>query len=162
MKDVSSTRNIDVPASQLWQGITSEQHLEACHPYIQRHSKSAKKSAIADEITYLNNVVFTRESTSWMEGQGYDLLVGKASEPKNEVQWRITPVNETSCQLTIAVTPRAIEKLPKVIRNLALTLFVRRQVALYLDAVTSGIKSWMESGAPVDKTAYKKHRWFCP
>ena len=160
MQAVSSTQPIQVPATTLWKAITSDHHLEVCHPYIKRHTKNAREHGISDVITYLNDVTFTRASTAWFEGTGYDLLVGKDLEPKNEVQWRIETVDSTSCTPTIAVTPRAVEKLPRIVRRIALALFVRRQLALYLEAVTSGIKSWMESGSPIDKSAFRKHTWF--
>ena len=160
MQAVSCTQPIQVPATALWEAITSDHHLEACLPYIKGLTKNAKEQGISDVITYLNDVTFTRASTAWFEGTGYDLLVGKDLEPKNEVQWRIERVNSTSCTLTISVTPSAVEKLPRIVRRIALALFVRRQLALYLEAVTSGIKSWMESGSPIDKSAFRKHTWF--
>tara|TARA_B100000963_G_scaffold225048_1_gene196229 strand:- start:1065 stop:1562 length:498 start_codon:yes stop_codon:yes gene_type:complete len=160
MKSIQSTRYIRVPAQALWEAITSEHHLEACHPFIKRHSKNSKEHGISDVITYLNGVTFTRESTAWMEGKGYDLLVGKVSEPKNEVKWRIEAVDTSSSKLSISVIPRAAEKLPLIMRDIALVLFVRRQLRLYLDAVTCGIKTWLESGTQIDKSAFKRHAWF--
>ena len=125
MNAVTSSQHIDVSAPTLWVAITSDRHLEACHPYIQRHTKNTSTKGLSDVITYLNGVTFTRESTAWMDGVGYDLKVGKAAEPKNEVAWRIEVVSTTSCKLSISVTPRAVEKLPKWVRGLALVLFVR-------------------------------------
>ena len=162
MNAVTSSQHIDVSAPTLWVAITSDRHLEACHPYIQRHTKNTSTKGLSDVITYLNGVTFTRESTAWMDGVGYDLKVGKAAEPKNEVAWRIEVVSTTSCKLSISVTPRAVEKLPKWMRGLALVLFVRRHVGRYLDAVTEGIKLWVETGKPIDKTAFPRHPWFCP
>jgi len=162
MNAVTSTQHIDVSAPTLWVAITSDRHLEACHPYIQRHTKNTSNSGLSDVITYLNGVTFTRESTAWMDGVGYDLIVGKASEPKNEVAWRIKEVTPSSCKLSISVTPRAVEKLPKLVRGVALVLFVRRHVGRYLNAVTGGIKLWVETGKPIDKTAFPRHPWFCP
>ena len=162
MNAVTSTQHIDVSAPTLWAAITSDRHLEACHPYIQKHTKNTSTSGLSDVITYLNGVTFSRESTAWMDGVGYDLKVGKASEPKNEVAWRIEAVSPTSCKLSISVTPRAVEKLPKLARGLALVVFVRRHVRRYLNAVTGGIKVWMETDKPIDKTAFPRHPWFCP
>ena len=162
MNAVTSTQHIDVSAPPLWAAITSDRHLEACHPYIQKHTMNTSTSGLSDVITYLNGVTFSRESTAWMDGVGYDLKVGKASEPKNEVAWRIEAVSPTSCKLSISVTPRAVEKLPKLARGLALVVFVKRHVRRYLNAVTSGIKVWMETGKPIDKTAFPRHPWFCP
>ena len=162
MNAVTSTQHIDVPAPTLWAAITSDRHLEACHPYIQKHTMNTSTSGLSDVITYLNGVTFSRESTAWMDGVGYDLKVGKASEPKNEVAWRIEAVSPTSCKLSISVTPRAVEKLPKLARGLALVVFVRRHVRRYLNAVTRGIKIWMETGKPIDKAAFPRHPWFCP
>ena len=107
MNAVTSTQHIQVSAPALWAAITSDRHLEACHPYIQKHTKNTSTSGLSDVITYLNGVTFTRESTAWMDGVGYDLKVGKASEPKNEVAWRIEAVSPTSCKLSISVTPAA-------------------------------------------------------
>lgn len=161
-KAISSTRQIRVPAQVLWEAVTEDHHLEACHPYIRRHSKNTNSQGISDVIVYLNEVTFTRESTAWMQGTGYDLLVGRADEPKNKVQWRIVSNDSTSCQLTISVIPHAIISIPRILRTLALKLIVRRQVALYLDAVTEGIKKWVESGDPIEKGTFRKHAWFCP
>jgi len=162
MKAITSNQRIQVPAPSLWAAITADHHLEACHPYIQRHTQNERTNGISDTITYLNGVTFTRESTAWVKGVGYDLKVGKARGRKNEVSWRIVAVDESSCQLSISVIPRAVEKYPKVLRRLALALFVRRQVRLYLNAVTGGIKMWMETGQPIDQLSFRQHPWFCP
>ena len=162
MNTVTSSIHIKVSASELWIAITSEHHLEACHPYIRRHTKNTAKNGLSDEIIYLNGVIYTRESTVWLDGVGYDLKVGVASGLKNEVTWRIEPLDPASCMLSITVNPLAIEKLPKALRGLALRLFVRRRVGNYLDAVTRGIKIWVETGKSVDKTAFRRHPWFCP
>lgn len=161
MKGVTSTRSIQVSAPKLWEAITSDYHLEECHPYILRHTKNNANEGLSDEITYLNGVTFTREAIAWLDGVGYDLKVGRVDEAKNEVAWRIEPLDSNSCKLSISVTPLAVEKLPKLARGLALRLFVRRQVGLYLDAVTGGIKMWVETGKAIDKTAFPRHPWFC-
>ena len=58
------------------------------------------------------------------------------------------------------MTPLAIEKLPKPFRGLALRLFVRRKVFHYLEAVTRGIKIWVETGKSVDQAAFQRHLGF--
>ena len=161
MKSITSTRSIWVSARTVWAAITSDHHLEACHPYIRKHTKNTLNRGLSDEITYLNGVTFTREATAWLDGVGYDLKVGRVDEPKNEVAWRIEPLDSNSCKLSISVTPLEVEKLPKIVRGLALRLFVRRQVGFYLDAVTGGIKIWVETGKAIDKTAFPRHPWFC-
>ncbi len=161
MKSITSTQSIQVSAPTLWAAITSDHHLEECHPYILRHTKNEANQGLSDVITYLNGVTFTRESTAWFEGIGYDLKVGSKREPKNEVAWRIEPLDSNSCKLSISVTPLAVKKFPKLVRGLAFGLFVRRQVGLYLDAVTGGIKIWVETGKAIDKTAFPRHPWFC-
>ena len=122
MKAVTSSKHIEVSATALWLAITSEHHLEACHPYILRHTKNTSHNGLSDEIIYLNGVTYTRESTAWLDGVGYDLRVGIANGLKNEVTWRIGPVTPDSCKLSISVTPLAIAKLPKSFRGLALRL----------------------------------------
>ena len=162
MKAVTSSKHIEVAATALWLAITSEHHLEACHPYILRHTKNTSHNGLSDEIIYLNGVTYTRESTAWLDGVGYDLRVGIAKGLKNEVTWRIAPVTPDSCKLAISVTPLAITRLSKPLRGLALRLFVRRKVGHYLDAVTTGMKIWVETGKAIDKTAFPRHPWFCP
>ena len=161
MKSITSIRSMRVSAPTLWAAITSDHHLEACHPYIRRHTKNIADRGLSDEITYLNGVTFTREATAWMDGVGYDLKVGRAYEPKNEVIWRIEPLDSNSCKLSISVIPLAVKKLPKLVRGLALRLFVRREVSHYLGAVTGGIKIWVETGKAIDKTAFPRHPRFC-
>ena len=87
MKSITSTQSIQVSAPTLWAAITSDHHLEECHPYILRHTKNEANQGLSDVITYLNGVTFTRESTAWLDGIGYDLKVGGKREPKNEVAW---------------------------------------------------------------------------
>ena len=161
MKGIASTRSIRVSAPTVWAAITLDHHLESCHPYIRRHTKNNADQGLSDEITYLNGVTFTREAIAWLDGVGYDLKVGRVDEPKNEVSWRIEPLDSNSCKLSISVIPLAVEKLPKLARGLALRWFVQRQVGLYLDAVTGGIKIWVETGKAIDKTAFPRHSWFC-
>ena len=95
MNAVTSSKHIQVSASALWIAITSEHHLEACHPYIRRHTKNTAKNGLSDEIIYLNGVTYTRESTAWLDGVGYDLRVGVANGLKNEVTWRIEPLTQS-------------------------------------------------------------------
>ena len=43
MKSITSDQSIKVSAPTLWAAITSNHHLEKCHPYILRHTKNLRR-----------------------------------------------------------------------------------------------------------------------
>lgn len=160
MRAIESTQRINVSKDDLWKHITSPKHLEQCHPFILRHFGKTTESLISDTIQYQNGVQFTRQSVVWLEGEGYDLLVGRKKGIKNRVAWRIKSADATSCDLTISVVPESFELSPAWLRGMALKCYINPKVRLYLKAVTSGIKQWTESGYPIDKSAFRPHPWF--
>ena len=160
MRAIESKQRINIPKDELWAHITSPKHLELCHPYMLKHFGTTTGSLISDTIQYQNGVQFTRQSVLWLNGEGYDLLVGRKQGKKNRVSWRIKSADATSCDLTISVVPESFKRSPSWLQWMALKLYINPKVRLYLNAVTSGIKQWAESGEPIDKSAFRTHSWF--
>ena len=159
---VNSTRIMAVPASKLWQGVTSEGHLALAHPYVDQHLHGGSMGiGEKDRIVYLNGLTFERQFTAWEEGLGYDLRIGRPNgKSRSLVEWRINSIDSHQSSLSITVHPDLLRRWPSWLRWVAFRIRVKPQLQSYLDAVTGGIAYWLETGAPVRRSDHPNHPWF--
>ena len=159
---VNSTRIMAVPASKLWQGVTSEGHLALAHPYVDQHLHGGPMGlGEKDRIVYLNGLTFERQFTAWEEGLGYDLRIGRPNgKSRSLVEWRINSIDSHQSSLSITVHPDLLRRWPSWLRWIAFRIRVKPQLQSYLDAVTGGIAYWLETGAPVRRSDHPNHPWF--
>jgi hypothetical protein len=159
---VNSTQVMKISASQLWDGITGNGHLELSHPYVQhhRHEKSMCLGA-KDIIIYVNGLTFERKFIAWEKGIGYDLRIGRPQgKSRSLVEWRIQSLGPTESSLSITVYPDFLKMWPRWLRWIIFRIKARKPLKTYLDAVTSGIKHWLETGTPVRRSDFPNHPWF--
>ena len=159
---VNSTRVMAVPASKLWQGVTSEGHLALAHPYVDQHLHGGPMGlGEKDRIVYLNGLTFERQFTAWEEGLGYDLRIGRPNgKSRSLIEWRINSIDSHQSSLSITVHPDLLRRWPSWLRWVAFRIRVKPQLQIYLDAVTGGIAYWLETGAPVRRSDHPNHPWF--
>ena len=103
---VAVSRPIAAPAMRVWEAISSPGNLEPCHPFCAAnpvHDWPGETSR--DEVHYLNGWVFERRFTSWFEGIGYDLEIGRRGGRQSFVSWRVRPIESGRTVLRIAVYP---------------------------------------------------------
>ncbi len=158
---VAVEHTIAVPAQDLWDAISKPGNLELCHPFCARNPVHAWPGPESrDEIHYLSGWVFERRFCRWIEGIGYDLEIGTYGGGTSSVSWRISPVDDQSCILKIAVYPHVLQKLPVVIRLLPHMLYLRPMLKRYLESVLKGFEWYVIRGEPVPRENFGKHPWF--
>ena len=152
---------IAAPSLDVWNIISRPGNLEWCHPYCARNPVQKWPGPDSrDEVHYLNGLVYERQFSSWVEGVGYDLEIGRHGGPRSFVSWRITPKSENRCALGIAVHPHALRKIPIAIRWAPHFVWLRPPLKKYLDAVVRGFEWHIVHRKPVPKNAFGNHPWF--
>lgn len=158
---VYASMQIEAPAQDCWNVISSPGNLEWCHPYCASNPVQKWPGPDSrDEVHYLNGLVYERRFSSWIEGVGYDLEIGKYQGEKSIVSWRITPIDPGLCELRITVYAHALRRIPAVIRWIPHFLWLRPRLRSYLDSVIRGLDWYVTRGKPVKKNAFGTHPWF--
>jgi hypothetical protein len=158
---VAVEQTIAAPAQDVWDAISMPGNLELCHPFCVRnpvHVWPGPESR--DEVHYLSGWVYERRFCRWIEGVGYDLEIGRPGGGKSSVTWRISPVDDQSCNLKITVYPHALQNFPMVIRWLPHMLRLRPMLKTYLESVLKGFEWYVIRGEPVPRDNFGKHPWF--
>jgi hypothetical protein len=91
---------------------------------------------------------------------GYDLDIGRTGGVSSFVSWRITPVNDEACILTIVVYPHLLQGVPVVVRWLPHLVRVRPMLKAYLSSVVQGFEWYVKRGEPVPRDQFGSHPWF--
>ena len=159
---VNSPRVLEVSAPRLWEGITGNGHLEVSHPYVHHHLHEEKMCLGAkDTIIYANGLTFEREFIAWEKGVGYDLRIGRPQgKSRSLVEWRIQSLGPDKSSLSITVHPDFLKKWPLWLRWIVFRIKANKPLQNYLEAVTCGIKHWLETDTPVHRSDFPNHPWF--
>jgi len=97
---------------------------------------------------------------NWIDGKGYDLLIGREGGGRSYVSWRIKKESEDTGSLTIAIYPHALQNFPVAIRWVPHLMVVRPSLRNYLDSVLKGLDWFIKTGKPVAKDQFGSHKWF--
>ena len=152
---------MSAPAVDVWGAISRPAALELGHPYCASNPVQAWPGPDArDEVRYLNGLVYERRFLSWIEGDGYDLEIGRPGGRKSLVSWRIVPLDGGRCALRITVCPYVLQDLPAVIRWIPYLVWLRPRLRSYLDSVIRGFEWFVVHGEPVPRNAFGRHPWF--
>jgi len=158
---VVAEQAIAAPAHEVWHVISKRGNLELCHPFCARNPVQSWPGADSrDEVHYLSGQVYERRFGQWLEGIGYDLEIRSRDDALASVSWRITPIDEQSCTLRIAVYPYAFQRLPAVVRWFLYAFRVRPMLSFYLDSVVKGFEWYVIRGEPVPRNQFGKHPLF--
>ena len=76
------------------------------------------------------------------------------------VSWRILPVVDQGCILTITIYPHLLQDLPAAIRWLPYLLHVGPMLERYLTSVVRGFEWYLIRGEPVPRNQFGSHPWF--
>ena len=158
---VSCSLSMRVSKEQIWDLISQAGYLELCHPFCKSNSVeewSGDKSI--DYINYYNNLTFARTFTRWIDGQGYDLLIGKSNDRKSKVLWRINELHPGVSELKITIHPHRIKNCPRFLEPLVYFFYTRIMLKKYLRSVLKGIKWYVLSYRVVKKNQFGSHSWF--
>ena len=113
-----------------------------------------------DYVNYYNGIKFQRVFSDWIEGQGYELFIGRENGRKSKVIWRINKADKSSSELEITIYPHDIEKYPKTIKQFLYIFYVKPMLRKYLTSVLRGFQAYIIEGKPVRKNQFGKHKWF--
>jgi len=157
---VSASRSIIASPPVIWTTISRPGNLEDCHPFCKKNTvvKWAGKDSI-DIIEYYSGWVMQREFVNWVEGEGYDLYIGREGGRKSFVSWRIKG-EQGGSRLSITILPHALQKVPVVVRWIPHFLVIQPSLKSYLESVLKGIDWFITTEKPVIKDQFGTHRWF--
>jgi hypothetical protein len=143
----------------VWKVISSKEALELFHPYCLRNKVISWGDVKADEIVYLNGLVFFREFTLWNPNHGFELTIGKRDGKKSKVKWEITK-SASGCLVSITVWPYKSRKVPKIFYPLVNFFIVRPMLKKYLGYVLMGLNFYLNNRETVKKNQFGPHPWF--
>jgi hypothetical protein len=101
-----------------------------------------------------------REFVSWIDGVGYDLVIGREGGGKSYVSWRISGQGGDSSSLRITIFPHALQNLPVAIRWVPHLVVLRPALRSYLESVVKGFEWFITTRRPVRKNQFGPHKWF--
>jgi hypothetical protein len=158
---VAVTGHIEAPAAAVWDIISTPGNLEPCHPFCAKNPVQEWPGVGSrDEVHYLSGLIFERRFVEWIEGVGYDLVIGPSGGDTSFVSWRITPLDDEFCRLRIAVYPYVLQGWPVATRWVPHLLRVRPQLRSYLLSVIRGFEWYATKGEPVPRNQFGSHPWF--
>ena len=158
---VVSEQLIAAPVQKVWDVISTPRNLELCHPFCASNPvQTWPGEGSRDEVHYLSGWVYERHFLRWHDGIGYDLEVGRRGGGKSSVSWRIAPVDQDSCVLSITVYPHVLQNWPTVVRWIPYVLRVRPMLKKYLESVVRGFEWYVVRGEPVPRNQFGHHPWF--
>ena len=161
LKPISKSVKVNVASKIVWDVISKPNNLELYHPFCESNpvEKWSGKESI-DHVNYYNGIKFKRIFTDWIEGQGYDLLIGKERGRKSKVVWRIDKTDDSVSELKITIHPHNISRYTRIINSVIYILYIKPKLRSYLDSVLKGFKMYIIEGNPVRKNQFGSHRWF--
>jgi len=158
---VTVTQEIAAPAENVWRVISTAGNLEACHPYCTSNPVQKWPGPDSrDEVHYYSGWIYQRHFKEWINGVGYDLEIGRAGGDRSFVSWRIEPVDNSNCTLTISVCSSVLKNYPILIRWLPYLARVRPMLRKYLNSVVKGVEWKATRGESVSEDQFGRHPWF--
>ena len=157
---VSYEKKISSSKKELWDLISSPEHLNLVHPFCKSNESihwDKKKSK--DVLVYLNGMVYFRDFTSWEDENGYELMIGRKRGKKSRVVWKIKS-DDKSVSLKITVYPYLLSNWPRVMSLIPYKFIISPLLKSYLKSVISGINYYLINQKPVEKNHFGKHIWF--
>tara|TARA_B100000925_G_C21983908_1_gene463625 strand:+ start:356 stop:847 length:492 start_codon:yes stop_codon:yes gene_type:complete len=157
---VSYEKKISSSKKELWDLISSPEHLNLVHPFCKSNeSINWDKKKSKDVLVYLNGMVYFRDFTSWEDGNGYELMIGRKRGKKSRVVWKIKS-DDKSVSLKITVYPYLLSNWPRVMSLIPYKFIISPLLKSYLKSVISGINYYLINQKPVEKNHFGKHIWF--
>ena len=151
---------INGSSDDLWEIISKPNNLELIHPFC-KSNKIVKweDDKHEDILVYHNGLTFIRKFLTWEEKKGYSLLIGEEDKEQSYVIWEITEEKD-SVYLSIKVYPYFLRGTSKILSFFPYKLFVSPMLKSYLKSVIQGINFYLNTGKPVPKNYFGKHKWF--
>lgn len=161
LRPVSSSIKIKASSKQVWEVISKPGNLGLCHPFCESNPvEQWPGNQSIDYVHYYNGLKYQRIFTSWIDGVGYDLLIGRVNGRQSKILWRIHKSDDTSCELRITVYPHRISRYQNVLRPYIFQFYVRPMLRKYLSSVLKGFQWYTIQRQPVQKNQFGVHKWF--
>jgi len=158
---VSVSRKIAASADHIWRTMATPGIVSDYHPFCKKNPAYKWPGVGAkDGISYYSGWVLQREFINWVDGMGYDLMIGRKDGRKSYVSWRITEEQDNTGVLRITIYPHALQNIPVAIRWIPHITTVQPALHNYLDAVLKGFEWYITTGKPVMKDQFGSHKWF--
>jgi hypothetical protein len=152
---------IEASAERVWDAISTPGNLEKCHPFCASNPVEVWPGPDSrDEVIYLNGWILERRFRNWIDGVGYDLDIGRPGGGISSVSWRIDPIDDRSCSLSITIFPHALQRFPVLFRWLPHSVRLRPMLQKYLRSVVRGFEWYVTRGEPVPRNQFGVHPWF--
>ena len=161
LRSVSRSININAPTEKVWEVISKQGILELCHPFCKSNPvENWEGCKSVDYVIYYNGLRYQRIFTDWIDGAGYDLLIGRRNGEKSKVVWRISNTNSSFTELKITIFPYEISKYSRLLRRSIYSFYINPMLGKYLSSVLKGFKFYIIEGKPVQKNQFGSHKWF--
>jgi hypothetical protein len=158
---IKVTGRIAASPQKVWKVISSPGNLDDCHPFCEKNPVDQWSGVGSkDTIHYYSGWVLQREFLTWIDGVGYDLIIGRDGGRQSYVSWRITEEGDNESQLSITLYPHVLQKVPVIIRWIPHITTVRPAMQSYLESVVKGFEYFITTGKPVKENQFGSHPWF--
>jgi len=158
---VSVSRKIEATPQRIWLAISNPGNLNDCHPFCEKNNVIEwPGGGSIDDIHYYSGWVLRREFVHWIEGEGYDLTIGRVGGRKSYVSWRIILETDGTGTLRITIYPHALQRVPVAFRWIPHIAVIQPALTSYLNAVLKGFEWFITTGKPVSRDQFGSHKWF--
>lgn len=156
---ISETLNVNINSEDLWTIISSPSNLELFHPFCNKNPIiNWPGNNSIDEIYYYSGLIYQRKFINWIEGVGYDLLIGEKNGHQSLVSWKIQNNGKTS--LTISIYPYKYNTGIKLINFIPYSILVKPLLKKYVKSVILGLEYFIKSNEIVQKNQFGYIRFF--
>ncbi len=163
MEPIVASVPVAVPASGVWAAISLPGNLTSIHPFCERNDVKVWDGARSrDRVCYYSGVQYQREFCDWLDGVGYDLVLGPPHARTALVRWRIRDMSAERSEFSIKVVALLRDDVPAGRREHYAEHMIRRPLPSYLDSVVRGTAYFAETGAPVTKNQFGAHSIYSP
>ena len=87
-------------------------------------------------------------------------MIREKNGPESFVEWKLKAISSELTELTITVHPHYLRNIPKILSFIPYYLLIIPKLSNYLESVTSGFDWFIETGKPIPKNHFGKHKWF--
>ncbi|MGB0371271.1 MAG: SRPBCC family protein [Opitutales bacterium] len=158
---------INVGAESVWNLISSPCYLKKIHPFLADNTCDEWSGVgSTDVIVYHSGRKLRRTITAWQDGVGFDIEAkpliedGSGGKTTIEIEWRIKPINENSCELETTIYPHRMKGRSGIKAYLFFWLKMKPMWVKYWQPIMQGFKYHLETGKIVTEDQFGAHPFF--
>jgi hypothetical protein len=150
LEPIQEAITIPVGNAKVWDLLSTPGSLTKFHPFVQVHEAKCWSADLArDGLTYYSGLELKRKSFNWLEGQGFDLIVGPSIDnPTSIVNWRISALSDYESSLSITIN------FVKQKEDHELSESGEKLIRDYLESVLLGACHYLTTGFTVTKNQF--------